>query len=164
MPSVGRQRHTSGFTLLEVLISIVILSIGLLGLAGLQATSLQANQNAHYTSQANLLAYDIVDRMRANRQAARSGAYNIAIGSNLPTGSTQAAQDLRRWGELMGELLPQDLSGNEEAEETGPTGPVVFGSVNVDGDGIVTVVVQWFDGRARDEDDRVRQTTLRTQL
>lgn len=151
-------RGQHGFTLLEVLISIVILSIGLLGLAGLQATSLQANQNAHYTSQANLLAYDIVDRMRANRQAARSGDYNIDIGDGVPSGGSQAARDLQRWNELAEDLLPQ------EVPDPAPASPLSFGSVDVDGDGVVTVVMGWFDSRASDPDEQEREVTLRTQL
>jgi type IV pilus assembly protein PilV len=56
----------SGFTLIEVLIAMVILSVGLLGLAGLQAAGLRNNQSAYYRSQATLLAYNIADRIRAN--------------------------------------------------------------------------------------------------
>jgi len=56
----------SGFTLFEVLITLVILAIGLLGLAGLQVTGLKQNHSAYQRSQATLLTYDIIDRMRAN--------------------------------------------------------------------------------------------------
>jgi type IV pilus assembly protein PilV len=57
----------SGFTLIEVLVSLVILAVGLLGLAGMQAKELGSNQNAYNRSQATQLAYDIADRMRANK-------------------------------------------------------------------------------------------------
>ena len=56
----------NGFTLIEVLIAMLVLAIGLLGMAGLQATSLRNNQSAYNRSQATQLAYDISDRMRAN--------------------------------------------------------------------------------------------------
>ena len=56
----------AGFTLIEVLIAMLVLAVGLLGLAGLQATSLRNNQSAYNRSQATQLAYDIADRMRAN--------------------------------------------------------------------------------------------------
>lgn len=59
----------SGFTLIEVLIAVVILAVGLLGLAGLQAAGLSNNQSAYNRSQATQLAYDIADRMRANPSA-----------------------------------------------------------------------------------------------
>ena len=55
-----------GFTLLEVLVALVVLSIGLLGLAGLQLTSVTNTRDAYYRSQALMLSYDIADRMRAN--------------------------------------------------------------------------------------------------
>jgi type IV pilus assembly protein PilV len=56
----------AGFTLIEVLIAMVVLAVGLLGLAGLQVTSLRNNQSAYNRSQATQLAYDLADRMRAN--------------------------------------------------------------------------------------------------
>jgi type IV pilus assembly protein PilV len=55
-----------GFTLLEVLVALVVLSIGLLGLAGLQLTSVTNTRDAYYRTQAIALSYDIADRMRAN--------------------------------------------------------------------------------------------------
>lgn len=66
----------SGTTLIEVLVAIVVLSVGLLGLAGLQMTGLKSNHSAYLRSQATLLAYDLSDRMRTQRQAALNGAYD----------------------------------------------------------------------------------------
>ena len=59
----------SGISLLELLISIVVLTVGLLGTAHMQTTGLVNNQRAYQRSQATLLAYDIADRMRANRSS-----------------------------------------------------------------------------------------------
>jgi type IV pilus assembly protein PilV len=64
----------AGFTLIEVLIAMLVLSVGLLGLAGLQATGLKNNQSAYNRSQATQLAYDIADRMRANASATNNYA------------------------------------------------------------------------------------------
>ena len=77
------RHYTRGSTLLEVLVSIVVLSIGLLGLAGLQATSMKSNHSAYMRSQATLLAYDLADRMRATRDSSTtplpgSGRYDDA--------------------------------------------------------------------------------------
>ena len=66
-----------GFTLLEVLIAVVILSVGLLGLAALQATSLKSNHASLTRSQIAILSYDMVDRMRANMPAVRLGDYDL---------------------------------------------------------------------------------------
>lgn len=62
----------SGFTLMEVLVTIVILSIGLLGVAGLQLNSLRGNQNALESSVAVTLAAEAVDRVRANLPGVRN--------------------------------------------------------------------------------------------
>lgn len=77
-----------GFTLIEVLIAVLVLSIGLLGLAALQATSLRNNHSGYLRSQATLLAYDMIDRMRANRNVAvDTNAYVVDFGA-APQGGT----------------------------------------------------------------------------
>ncbi|MGZ8945656.1 MAG: type IV pilus modification protein PilV [Methylococcaceae bacterium] len=67
MPKINF-RHALGFTLIEVLVSMIILAIGLLGLASLQGISLKNNQDAFLFSQANALAYEMSDRIKVNRQ------------------------------------------------------------------------------------------------
>ncbi len=70
MMSNAVQRHwrgNEGFTLLEILVAVLVLSIGLLGIAGLQVTGLRFNHSAYARTQATLLAYELADRMRANR-------------------------------------------------------------------------------------------------
>ena len=64
-----RSTYQGGFTLLEILIALLVLSIGLLGMAGLQATSLRNSHDAYVTTRATYLAHDMADRMRANRSA-----------------------------------------------------------------------------------------------
>ena len=80
-------KGSRGFTLIEVLVSVLVLAIGLLGLASLQANSMKHNHNAYLRSQATVLAYDIIDRMRANISTAEAGNYDTA-GSDTPSGST----------------------------------------------------------------------------
>ena len=63
---VRRRIRMSGVSLIEVLVTVVVLSIGLLGLAGMQATGSKFNHSAYLRSQAVNLAYDMADRMRAN--------------------------------------------------------------------------------------------------
>jgi type IV pilus assembly protein PilV len=85
-----------GFTLLEVLIALLVLSIGLLGLAALQTTGLRSNQMATMRTLATQLAYDMTDRMRAN--PAGLAQYVIATNetpSNPPV--TRADNDLTEW-------------------------------------------------------------------
>ena len=60
-------RDQSGFTLIEVLITVLVVSIGLLGLAGLQISGLRANMGSEVRSNAAILANNIAERMRANQ-------------------------------------------------------------------------------------------------
>jgi type IV pilus assembly protein PilV len=74
-----------GLTLVEILVALLVLSIGLLGLAGLQSASLRFNTSAYFRTQATALAYSLADRMRANREAALGGEYTFALPSTAPT-------------------------------------------------------------------------------
>jgi len=70
----------SGSTLLEVLIALVVITVGLLGLLSMQVYSLKGNQSAYLRSQATVLAYELVDAMRADRDGALSGDYDDGAG------------------------------------------------------------------------------------
>ena len=111
-----RQR---GFTMLEVLIAIMVISIGLLGLAALQMQSLRQGQSAYYRSVATQLAYDMSDRMRGNITGVLANAYNrTGISTdygtavvNCTTTAGCVAADLARndayeWQQLVQTLLP----------------------------------------------------------
>lgn len=115
-----RKAAASGFSLIEVLVALLVLSIGLLGLAALQTTGLKLNHQSYERTQAVMQAYDIIDRMRANRSGSDrsiNGIYqSVAIG-NQP-GSTDcqsvscnvsqlAEYDIRQWNAANGALLPE---------------------------------------------------------
>jgi type IV pilus modification protein PilV len=68
-----------GFTLIEVLVSLVVLSIGLLGTAKLMIFSARSNDSAYLRTQATALAYGMLDNMRANQQQAIAGSYATAL-------------------------------------------------------------------------------------
>ena len=68
-----KMKRFRGFTLLEVMIAVLVLSLGLLGLAGLQAYSMRNNQSANYRTQATNLAYQFIDTARGYRGAANPG-------------------------------------------------------------------------------------------
>lgn len=111
-----------GFTLLEVLISMVVLSIGLLGLFGLQTTSLKFSHSSYQRTQATNLAYSLLDRARVNRSLALSTtAYNLPVGS-IPPSATDcnsnscdpnglAAHDLFEWYTEVTNTLPDAQAG-----------------------------------------------------
>lgn len=129
----------SGFTLLEVLVAMLVLSIGLLGLAGLMASSMRNNQSAYHSTQATWLAYDILDRMRANNAVALAGGYSAAsaLGSPAACSTTApsvsiAAQDIGSWKNMIACALP-----------------VGDGAITVTpANRRVRITVQWNDSRA----------------
>ena len=82
---VGMSTQGAGFTMLEVLIALFVLSIGLLGLAALQATSLALNTDSYLRTQATFFAYDILDRMRANPTGLNAGAYDVTTSGDAAT-------------------------------------------------------------------------------
>jgi type IV pilus modification protein PilV len=97
-------------TLVEVLVTLVVTCIGLLGVAALQLTSLKSNQEAYVRSQAAMLAADILDRMRSNQTGFSAGNYDMA---NDATGfdqagaaGTVAATDIAAWQAAINRLLP----------------------------------------------------------
>lgn len=160
----------TGFTLIEVLVAMLILSIGLLGMAGLQSLSFKMNQSAHLSSQATFLSYDMIDRMRANRKAALNGDYNQDLGCDIPAASTVVAdQDRRSWlqevcgmtdnnGDHVPGLLPQ------EGDKTGA-------AIDVDSSGIATITLKWFDARwsdrnqgANTNNDQIRSVKIQAEL
>lgn len=71
----GARRRAAGFTMLEILVSLFIVAIGVLGTAGLQAFALKMNQGGQFRSQAVILGIDFIERVEANNTAAIVGAY-----------------------------------------------------------------------------------------
>ncbi|MGH8175840.1 MAG: type IV pilus modification protein PilV [Steroidobacter sp.] len=110
-PALGRHR-AAGLTLVEILITLLVVSIGLLGVAGLHSFSLRNNYDALMRSHASALASEIADRMRVNRNLVYTGAasdYDIVISDAAPavvTGSSQAIRDVAEWLATLGEQLP----------------------------------------------------------
>ncbi len=105
-----RGRGEKGFTLIELLVTLLVTSFGVLGLAALQVYSLKTSQSAALQAQANILAYDMLDRMRANRTKAQNGNYNIAQSAATPSNtSTIENTDIKQWRDMLEASLP---SGN----------------------------------------------------
>jgi type IV pilus assembly protein PilV len=108
MSMMNLARKQQGASMLEVLIAVLILAIGLLGVASLQLWGLRYNQSAYLRSQATIIAYDMADRMRANPNGVAAGYYNNISSSSLPsdpgcisTGCTPqqlADYDILAWG------------------------------------------------------------------
>lgn len=101
-----------GFGLIEVLISVVVLAVGLLGIAGLQLTMIRDNHAAYMRSIAIAQTSNMMDRMRANYEGVKAGYYNNISGTPgdpncSPCSSSQLAQlDAHEWNTQNAQLLP----------------------------------------------------------
>jgi type IV pilus assembly protein PilV len=148
-------KSESGFTLLEVLIALLVLAIGLLGLAALQTTGLRSNQMATSRTHATQLAYDISDRMRANVAGSYTtdvnnvvqdivNDYELADCSKPPDPSVnQANADLNTWCGAIVNILP---SGDAKITQVRLVG--LDGTANTLDDVITyDVIVYWDEAR-----------------
>lgn len=175
----SNRNSQSGFTLLEVLITLIVMAIGLLGLAGLQVVSLRNNHGAYLRSQAITQSYDIVDRMRAN--ADQTAAYSLtnatytfaAIGTQTAacdttagcTPALMAGHDLFKWNQANRNMLPQaigiicrDLTMDDGGYDTA-TDTVTTGCTNAAADPLV-VKIWWVDDRTNDPPVASRFSTV----
>jgi len=113
-----QRNHASGFSLLEVMIAVVVFSVGLIGLGLLLTSSIRANHVGFLHSQATFVAESIADRMRSNVPGVWLNAYNGAwSGATAAPADTceaatfcnpaqVAARDVWAWGQMLGQLLP----------------------------------------------------------
>ncbi|MGY3040622.1 type IV pilus assembly protein PilV [Rhodanobacter sp. TND4EL1] len=136
---VGVRNREAGVGLIEVLVAVLVLSIGFLGVAALQALSLSTNNSAMARSMATIDSYSILDAMRADAASARAGAYNgspaVTAGAcpAAATGSLSNTQ-LIQWCTQLGSDL-----GNTAA---------TTGSINCGATGACTITIKFDDSRA----------------
>lgn len=148
MPISTQQK---GFTLIEILVALLILAVGLLGTASLLLLSMKSNQSASQRTQASLLAYDLAERMRMNRDEALAGNYTITSASAVPaspncitTGCSnvqQRDQDIREWSENFADI-------NAIGADGGDYRPAIAGStfdVRIVCTNLVVITVMWIE-------------------
>lgn len=144
--SATHRRRQQGFSLLEVLIAVLILSFGLLGVAAMQVRSLQGTQSSNFRSNAAVLTHEIIDAIRANRS--RAPQYVLALGSDIPAGTTAAAVDLANWRRRIAQQLPQGRSSIAVVSTATPVPPNPSGAPQPASLSVrVTVTLQWQDAR-----------------
>ncbi len=113
-------RKSKGFSLVEVLIALIIMSVGMLGIAGLYVQSMQAGRTSMLRHHAVTLAGDIADRIRANPIAgaaytATPGQDNNCVGTGATCDSAQmAAHDIFLWRAQANDFLPPMVDGTEQ--------------------------------------------------
>ncbi len=134
----------SGFSLIEGLVALVIFSIGLLGMAGLQATGMRVNSESWQRSQANNMVLDIMDRMRANRNEALANNSYITDFSDAASGYTSCTGSCADAGDVAGNDLKQWKSG---VEALLPAGRAQIEVVNPGPNPVYVITVQWDESR-----------------
>jgi type IV pilus assembly protein PilV len=152
-PGISSLGRSPGFSLVEVLVALVVLSVGLAGLAALILTGIKSNDGALLRTQATTFAYDIVDRMRANRGevgkagTALDGAYDnvsISYGDSALSAGTMVQTDLAQWQQLLAtSSLPNWTAGIRRL-----------------GGNLFTVAVQWDGGRAQNPNEAAATSCL----
>jgi len=138
MPLVIRHRQ-SGLTMIELLVTVVILLVGLLGLAGLQSRLQQSEVESYQRAQALILLNDMSNRIMANRNAAADYVTTaVGAGAACPAaGSTRSSQDINAWC--------QALRGAAETIGTSEVGAMIGGRGCVEdlGSDTYMVTVAW---------------------
>lgn len=148
------QSFNTGFTMVEFLVSIVVLSIGLIGLAGMQLTSLRDNSRAYMRSQASILASDLADRVRANPTTNYTtvAASENSSCSNAPgcSASEMAQHDLFEWNTK----LPIELNNGAGliCIDSTPNDGANAGSADCDGLGNNFVIKIWWQDESTNID------------
>lgn len=128
----------AGMTLIEVLVALLILSVGLLGAAALQLNALKYTDSARMTSQVSFIAYDMMDRIRAN--AAADYTVTPPTSGNLNVARDQDLYDFTR-----------NIIGFGGASATG--------SISLN-QGVYTITITWDDSRAANNADSRRSFIL----
>ena len=142
----GEIRLQSGMTLIEVLVAMLILSTGLLGAAAVQVSALKHTHSALMSTQASFIAYDMLDRIRANAEA----DYSISGLDDL-----QGSLGVNR-------VLAQDLSDfKHNIRQFG--GVSAKGAIAVSGRQ-VTISVSWDDSRVVNQGDSFQTFTLSSEV
>ena len=127
-------RTARGFSLIEVLIALIIMSVGMLGIASLYVHSMQAGRTSLFRHNAVTLAGDVADRMRANPTGANAytgaGADNSCIAQGTNCSNVQmAAQDILGW--------------DQQAVDTLPNGDVTIAFDNTVNPPVYTIAITW---------------------
>lgn len=133
-----------GVGLIEVLITLLILSTSLITLTTLQNKSVQFNQMAYFRTQANIMAYDILDRIRVNKQNLPS--YTVALGAfdgaSQPANTNIAATDLYEWRRQIDAELPSGQGG-----------------ITCTAAGVCEITIVWDEINSSDADDEAEATS-----
>lgn len=127
----GSRYQQRGISMVEVLMAVLILAVGLLGVAALQAVALRNVGSSAERTQAIAQAYTALDMLRANRDAAKGGAYN----TGWAAGAANNNPDLNTTTGWLSNLVAV-------------VGPAAQGRIECDSNSVCTVGVRWDESRA----------------
>jgi len=112
--------YAQGFSMIEVLVTLLIISLALLGTAGLQAFSMRQNQGGQFRSQAVFLVADLAERIEANKRGAVNGTNYVIATSGVPNAAAlppcspgpcgdndMAEFDMSQWQRAVAATLPR---------------------------------------------------------
>lgn len=154
-----------GATLIEVLVAVLLLSFGIVGLAGLQMSGAKFNHSAYLRSQGTALAYDMADRIRANLDACTGAACaystdratvfdgtaaqrcGLSMGAQA-TPAAMAAVEVNQWKHCLQDTLP-DAQGAVQMPAAGTTYTDRCNVAHNGGAGVLIVEVAWTENRMR---------------
>lgn len=128
----------SGIGMIEVLIAVLVVSIGFLGMAALQAKALSTNNSAMARSMATVASYSMLDAMRTDLVSTEAGAYNTAspMAANAcpAAGTSLSSVQLNQWCSQLGAALGATAS--------------TTGAINCTNTGLCTITIVFDDSRA----------------
>jgi len=148
MRNIQIMQKSSGFTLIEVLITFLVMAIGLLGLASLQVNTLSKQFEAYQREQAVLLAQDMANRIRVDAISARAGdyiegdQYGLLDEEDCTVLTTSAERSLCEWNTT---LAGTDvaLAGQKLGSIMGARGCIENLAGSVDGEAVIRVTIAW---------------------
>ena len=153
-----RSGLNSGFTLIEVLVTFLVIALGLLGLAALQVNTINSGFEAYQRALVTALVDDMAERLRMNPQAVSSGAYApfnpdaVCISATATTDMAakltpgdRASHDQCQWADLIDGLAVKAVAGDEKgiAAPIGATGCIEMLTGSGSGESVARVSVAW---------------------
>lgn len=147
MARIGHGSREGGFTLIEVLITLLVLAIGLLGLAAMNARMLNSQFEAYQRAHAMMLVEDMASRIRSNPLAARAGDYDTGneqglTASQVCSGTYDVSIDLCEWNNaLRGASV--EASGQQLGSILGARGCIENRNISPTGEAVIRVTVAW---------------------
>lgn len=167
---MSRLNSGLGFSLIEVLVSVLVLAVGLLGMGGLQVSSLQNSARSVLRTQAAYLSYEILDKMRAN---AGQGAAYVTAASQTAMSTTNciatacnaeilANYDVTEWRCALGQTSACDALPAASLVSDDNSLPNATGAIAINGN-LYTITIQWNEQRDGSEND-LQSFSLETAL